>query len=57
MDVLEKEILSSCFCLPQSLVITSVLAHASHLVIQVACQNPTAVCPLCGHASERIHDL
>lgn len=56
MDAIENRILSACLSLPESIVITSISSTKPHLVIQAACQNPTAACPLCEHFSERIHD-
>jgi len=41
--------------LPEGLVIASVLATETQLVVHVACQLPTACCPLCHLPSDRIH--
>src|SRR2546423_11627063 len=41
--------------LPDGLVIASLLATESQLVVHVACRLPTACCPLCHFPSERIH--
>jgi transposase len=43
------------FPLPDGLVIASLLATETQLVVQVACRLPTACCPLCQQPSERIH--
>jgi len=41
--------------LPDGLVIASVLATETQLVVHVACRLPTACCPLCQLPSDRIH--
>jgi transposase len=41
--------------LPHGLVITSLAATETHLVVHVACTSPTACCPLCQQPSDRIH--
>jgi hypothetical protein len=41
--------------LPDGLVITSLLATETQLVVQVGCRLPTACCPLCQLPSDRIH--
>jgi transposase len=41
--------------LPDGLVITSLLATETQLVVHVACRLPTACCPLCHLPSDRIH--
>ena len=41
--------------LPDGLVIASVLATETQLVVHVACRLPTACCPLCHLPSDRIH--
>jgi zinc-finger of transposase IS204/IS1001/IS1096/IS1165 len=43
------------FPLPDGLVIASLVATETQLVVQVACRLPTACCPLCQQPSERIH--
>lgn len=46
---------SPFFPLPENLVLTSVSATETHLVVHVACTSPTACCPLCQQSSDRIH--
>src|SRR6266705_3126283 len=41
--------------LPDGLVIASLLATETQLVVHVACRLPTACCPLCHLPSDRIH--
>src|SRR5216684_1909531 len=41
--------------LPDGLVIASLLATETQLVVHVACRLPTACCPLCRQPSDRIH--
>ena len=41
--------------LPDGLVITSLSATETQLVVRVACRLPTACCPLCQLPSDRIH--
>ncbi len=41
--------------LPDGLVIVSLSATETQLVVQAACRLPTACCPLCQRLSERIH--
>jgi transposase len=41
--------------LPDGLVIVSVAATETHLMVRVACTVPTACCPRCQQPSERIH--
>lgn len=41
--------------LPDGLVITSVAATETQLIVHIACLSPTACCPLCQHLSERVH--
>src|SRR6266702_3686697 len=43
------------FPLPDGLVIASLLATETQLVVHVACRLPTACCPLCHLPSDRIH--
>jgi zinc-finger of transposase IS204/IS1001/IS1096/IS1165 len=46
---------SPFFPLPDGLVITSLSATETRLVVHVACRSPTACCPLCQLPSDRIH--
>ncbi len=46
---------SPFFPLPDGLVIASLLATETQLVVHVACRLPTACCPLCQLPSDRIH--
>ncbi len=46
---------SPFFPLPDGLVIASLLATETQLVVHVACRLPTACCPLCHLPSDRIH--
>jgi len=46
---------SPFFPLPDGLVIVSLLAAETQLVVHVACRLPTACCPLCHLPSDRIH--
>jgi transposase len=46
---------SPFFPLPDGLVITSVSATETQLIVHVACRTPTACCPLCQMPSDRIH--
>jgi transposase len=55
MGYVEMEILSSCLCLPENIVIASVAPTTTSLVMHIACQDTTAACPLCQQCSERIH--
>src|SRR5262249_3331962 len=55
MSPVEMEILSSCLCFPENLLITAVAPTATSLTVQIACQDKTATCPLCQQCSERIH--
>ncbi|HEY7415894.1 MAG TPA: ISL3 family transposase, partial [Ktedonobacteraceae bacterium] len=56
MSVVEKGILSSCLCLPETIDIASIAPSAACLMVQVASHALTARCPLCQQVSERIHD-
>ncbi len=53
MDCLDTT--SPFLSLPDGLVIASLLATETQLVVQVACRLPTACCPLCQLPSDRIH--
>src|SRR5260221_1796880 len=53
MDCLDTT--SPFLSLPDGLVIASVLATETQLVVHVACRLPTACCPLCHLPSDRIH--
>lgn len=55
MCSVDAELLSSLLLLPDDLVIEGVYPTKTHLTVQVACQLASASCPLCQHASERIH--
>lgn len=50
-----QDITSLFLPLPDGLVIASLAATETQLVIHVACTFPTARCPLCQQSSERIH--
>ncbi|MFL5694817.1 MAG: ISL3 family transposase [Ktedonobacteraceae bacterium] len=54
MDCLDTT--SPFLSLPDGLVIASLLATETQLVVHVACRLPTACCPLCQLPSDRIHD-
>jgi transposase len=48
--------LSSPFLpLPDGIVIVSIYAEISNVVVHIACSLPIATCPICGQPSERIH--
>ena len=51
----EIGILSSCLRLPSNLAVVSASPTTTNLVVQVACQELAAACPLCRQPSERIH--
>jgi len=53
MDCLDTT--SPFFPLPDGLVIASLFATDTQLIVQVACRLPTACCPLCQLPSDRIH--
>src|ERR1700693_1500163 len=40
---------------PDGIVIASLCAEASNVIVHIACRLPKALCPLCGQPSERIH--
>ncbi len=41
--------------LPDGIVIVSIHAETSQVIVHVRGTRPTAACPLCGHLSERVH--
>jgi len=41
--------------LPDGIVIASVHAETSQVIVHVICCRPTAACPLCGQLSQRVH--
>jgi transposase len=55
MGCVDAELLSSLLLLPDDMVIEAVYPTRTHLTVQVACMLKSASCPLCQHASERIH--
>ena len=55
MGSVEAELLSSLLLLPDDMGIEAVCPTKTHLTVQVACMLKSASCPLCQHASERIH--
>ncbi len=55
MGSVDAELLSSLLLLPDDMVIEAVYPTITHLTVQVACTLKSASCPLCQHASERIH--
>lgn len=55
MNQKDLEVLSSCFALPENIVITSVHPAALIVTVDLACCDPTACCPLCQQPSERVH--
>ena len=55
MDYREMGILASCLRLPDNLIVAEVSPTARCLKVHIACQDPTAACPLCQQFSERVH--
>src|SRR5436309_3094105 len=55
MNLVDTGVLSSCFALPENMVITAVHPTALTLTVDLACSNPTACCPLCQQSSDRVH--
>jgi transposase len=51
----ELDTASLLFALPDDIVISSVRATTTELVIHIACQRPCAACPHCQQPSERVH--
>jgi transposase len=46
---------SRLFSFPEEIVISSVQASPTEVVLHIACQRPCAACPLCQQPSERVH--
>jgi len=46
---------SLLFALPEDIVISSVRATATEVVLQIACRRTSAACPVCQQPSERVH--
>jgi transposase len=55
MGAVDPQLLSSLVLLPDTVAIEGVYPTKTDLTLQVACQLASAACPLCEHASERIH--
>ena len=55
MDQPVTDLLSRCLQFPVNLVITDVQVRSATLTLQVACDTPTAPCPLCQQLSDRVH--
>jgi len=55
MNRADLEVLSSCFALPENMVITAIYPTALIVTVDLACDDPTARCPLCQQLSERVH--
>jgi transposase len=52
----EVDTASRWFSFPDDLVISSVQATTTEVVLHIACRRPYAACPLCPQPSERVHE-
>ena len=51
----ELDTASLLFSLPEGIVISSVRATTTEVVVHIACRRPCAACPLCQQLLERVH--
>ena len=55
MNCVDMRVLSSCFGLPENMVIASIQPTPLLVSVSLACSDFVALCPLCQQPSERVH--